>query len=114
MSACLFCKILRKEIPARTVYEDDSVFAFKDSNPQAPVHILIIPRKHVPTTLDFGEEEKDLIGHMVLVANKLAREAGIAERGYRVVLNTNPESGQSVYHVHLHLLGGRRMHWPPG
>lgn len=114
MSDCIFCKIIDKKIPARIVYEDEHALAFEDVNPQAPVHTLVIPRKHIPTLLDIKEEDNNLIGHLVKVATKVATDKGIAERGFRVVTNCNPESGQTVYHIHLHVLGGRQMHWPPG
>ncbi|WP_333654086.1 histidine triad nucleotide-binding protein [Dissulfurispira sp.] len=114
MSDCIFCKIIDKKIPARIIYEDEHALAFEDVNPQAPVHTLVIPRKHIPTLLDIKEEDNNLIGHLVKVANKIANDKGIAERGFRVVINCNPESGQTVYHIHLHILGGRQMHWPPG
>ncbi|MDA8213974.1 MAG: histidine triad nucleotide-binding protein [Nitrospiraceae bacterium] len=114
MSDCIFCKIIDKKIPARIVYEDEHALAFEDVNPQAPVHTLVIPRKHIPTLLDIKEEDNNLIGHLVKVANKIANDKGIAERGFRIVTNCNPESGQTVYHIHLHILGGRQMHWPPG
>lgn len=115
MGDCIFCKIIEKKIPSRVVYEDDLVFAFEDINPQAPVHTLVIPKKHIPTLLDMKEGEDDhLIGHLFKTANKIARDKGIAERGFRLVTNCNAESGQTVYHIHLHLLGGRPMHWPPG
>jgi histidine triad (HIT) family protein len=114
MGDCIFCRIAEKKIPARIVYEDDLVLAFEDVNPQAPVHTLIIPRKHIATLLDAGDEDLHLYGHIMNVANIIAREKGIAERGFRLVTNCNPESGQSVYHIHFHLLGGRYMQWPPG
>lgn len=114
MSDCIFCKIVDKKIPARIVYEDEHAIAFEDINPQAPVHTLVIPKKHIPTLLDIKEEDNNLVGHMLKVANKIAKDKGIAERGFRVVTNCNPESGQTVYHIHLHILGGRQMHWPPG
>jgi len=111
---CIFCKILEKKIPAKIIYEDDLVIAFEDVNPQSPVHALIIPRKHISTNLDITEKDNALIGHMFQAANKIAKDKGIAERGFRLVMNCNPESGQTVFHVHLHILGGRHMHWPPG
>ena len=114
MSDCIFCKIIEKKVPARIVYEDDSVFAFEDVNPQAPVHTLIVPKKHISTLLDLKEEDSGLIGHIFKVAAKIAKDKGIAERGFRTVVNCNPESGQTVYHLHFHILGGRHMHWPPG
>jgi histidine triad (HIT) family protein len=112
--SCTFCRIVNKEIPAKIVYEDDKVLAFHDINPQAPYHILVIPKKHISTLLELTEEDKDLIGHIYLVMNKLAQELGVAERGYRVVVNCNREAGQTVFHVHFHFLAGREMHWPPG
>lgn len=114
MSDCIFCKIAEKKIPSKIVYEDDRIVAFEDVSPQAPVHILLIPRKHIPTLLDAGEGDLDIFGHIVKTAGRIAGEKGIAERGFRLVTNCNPESGQSVYHIHFHLLGGRPMHWPPG
>jgi histidine triad (HIT) family protein len=114
MSDCIFCKIIEKKIPSKIVYEDDIALAFEDINPQAPVHTLVIPKKHIATVLDLKEEDSPLMGHLVKVADKIAREKGIAERGFRLVINCNPESGQEVYHIHLHLVGGRPMHWPPG
>ncbi len=114
MSDCIFCKIVEKKIPAKIIYEDEYALAFEDINPQAPVHTLIIPKKHIPTLLDIKEEDNNLVGHLLKVANKIANDKGIAERGFRIVTNCNPESGQTVYHIHLHILGGRQMHWPPG
>lgn len=111
---CIFCKIAAKDIPAKVVYEDDLSVAFEDINPQAPVHILIIPKKHIPNSLALTEEDKALIGHLFMVANRIAREKGIAERGFRLVNNCNAEAGQTVFHLHVHLLGGRPMGWPPG
>ena len=114
MTDCIFCKIIEKKIPSKIVYEDDIALAFEDINPQAPVHTLVIPKKHIATVLDLKEEDAHLMDHLVKIANKIAMEKGIAERGFRLVTNCNPESGQAVYHIHLHLLGGRPMHWPPG
>ncbi len=114
MTDCLFCRIAAKKMPARIVYEDEGIVAFEDINPQAPVHVLIIPRKHISTSLDIRGEDHALIGSMFDTANRIARDRKIAGRGFRLVMNTNPEAGQSVYHIHLHLLAGRRMHWPPG
>jgi histidine triad (HIT) family protein len=110
----LFCKIISKKIPAKIIYEDEGVLVFEDINPQAPVHALVVPKKHISTTLDMSNEDDALIGHLFQTAGKIAKEKGIAERGFRLVVNTNPEAGQTVYHIHLHLLGGRHMHWPPG
>lgn len=114
MHDCLFCRIIEKKIPARIIHEDEDVLAFEDINPQAPVHILVIPRKHVATSLDILPEDHALVGKLFQTAAAIAREKGIAERGFRLVMNTNAEAGQTVYHIHLHLLGGRPMHWPPG
>jgi len=114
MSETLFSKIIRKEIPASIVFEDDDVLAFRDINPQAPIHILIIPKKPIPTLNDIQPEDAPLIGKLYLVAKQLASELGLAEDGYRTVFNCNRDGGQEVYHLHLHLLGGRQMTWPPG
>ena len=111
---CLFCKIIKKEIPAKIVYEDDTVLAFEDINPQAPVHILIIPKKHISTSLEVTEDDHALIGKLFQTANSLARERGVAEQGFRTVINCNRDAGQTVFHIHLHLLAGRPMSWPPG
>jgi histidine triad (HIT) family protein len=111
---CLFCKIIDQEIPAKIIYEDDKVVAFNDINPQAPVHILIIPRQHIATSNDLQPEHEELVGHIVTVAQKLAKQLEIAESGYRIVMNCNSDGGQAVYHLHLHLLGGRKLEWPPG
>ncbi|MDH5202329.1 MAG: histidine triad nucleotide-binding protein [Nitrospirota bacterium] len=111
---CIFCNIAEKKLPAKIIFEDEHVVAFEDINPQAPVHILIIPKKHISTILDLKEEDNNLVAHIVKIANKIANDKGIAQRGFRVVTNCNPESGQSVYHIHFHVLGGRHMHWPPG
>jgi len=114
MTDCLFCKIRDGEIPGDKVYEDDDVIAFRDVNPQASTHILVIPIQHIATINDLEDEDSVLIGNMVLVAKKLAADEGIEEDGYRLVLNCNEAAGQSVFHIHLHLIGGRRMSWPPG
>ena len=114
MNDCLFCRISEKKIPAKLVYEDRNAVAFEDIQPQAPVHVLIVPKKHISTSLDITDEDDGLIGHLFRIAGQIAKEKGIAERGFRLLMNTNPEAGQSVYHIHLHLLGGRQMHWPPG
>ncbi|MDH7601463.1 MAG: histidine triad nucleotide-binding protein [Armatimonadota bacterium] len=113
MTDCIFCKIARKEMGS-LIYEDELVAAFDDVNPQAPVHVLIVPKNHVERLLDVGDDDKLLLGHILVVANKIARERGVAEAGYRVVVNCNREAGQSVWHLHFHLLGGRKMGWPPG
>lgn len=111
---CLFCRIRDREIPAKIVHEDALCVAFEDIAPQAPVHLLVIPRKHVATALDLAAEDDALVGHMHRVAARLAAERGIAEGGFRTVMNCNAGAGQSVFHIHLHLLGGRQMRWPPG
>jgi histidine triad (HIT) family protein len=109
---CLFCRIVRKEIPAKLVAEDDHCVAFRDINPQAPVHVLVIPREHVPSLNQATDAA--MLGRLSLMAAELARKEGISESGYRTVVNTNSAAGQTVFHVHLHLLGGRSMGWPPG
>jgi histidine triad (HIT) family protein len=114
MSECIFCKIAAKKIQARIIYEDNLALAFEDINPQAPVHTLIIPKKHISTALDIVDGDHSLIGHLFHVASQIAKDKSIAEKGFRLVMNTNAEAGQSVFHIHLHLLGGRAMHWPPG
>ena len=111
---CLFCKICEKEIDASIVFENERVVAFEDINPKAPTHIQIIPRKHVATTLDLGPEDREVVGEIFEVAARLARERGFAEDGFRLAVNTNAAAGQSVYHLHVHLLGGRTFGWPPG
>ncbi len=111
---CLFCKIIRGEIPANIQYQDEKVTAFADINPQAPVHTVIVPKQHIATLNDLQPDNFSLIGYMVNTAKDLAKEFGIAEQGYRVLMNCNDHGGQTVFHIHLHLLGGRRMHWPPG
>jgi len=114
MSDCLFCKFVSGEIQPDVVYEDDEVLAFRDVNPQAPTHVLVIPKRHISTLNDLQADDAALIGRLYLAAQQVARDEGIAEPGYRTLINCNPEAGQSVFHIHLHLLGGRRMHWPPG
>lgn len=114
MSECIFCKIAAKKIPARIIHEDDLAIAFEDINPQAPVHTLIIPKKHISTALDITEEDHAIIGQLFHIAAQIARDKDIADKGFRLVMNTNADAGQAVFHIHLHLLGGRSMHWPPG
>ena len=114
MTDCLFCKMVSGEIQPDVVFEDDEVLAFRDVNPQAPVHVLVIPKSHIATTNELTPEHAGLVGKMVLAARQIAADEGIAEPGYRMVMNCNPEAGQSVYHIHLHMLGGRPMNWPPG
>jgi histidine triad (HIT) family protein len=109
MEDSIFLKIIRREVPATIEFEDDEIIAIRDINPQAPVHILVIPKKFIPTVNDISEEDAPLIGKMVLVAQRIAREQGIAERGYRLVMNVNHDGGQVVYHIHLHLLGGTKL-----
>lgn len=114
MADCIFCKIAQGEIPANKVYEDEQAVAFSDINPKAPVHILIIPRRHIPTLLEIEDQDRDLVAHLHKVANQVAVEKGLSERGFRLVINCKAEAGQEVYHLHFHLLGGRKMNWPPG
>lgn len=110
---CLFCKIVAGEIPANRIYEDSEVIAFNDINPQAPTHALIIPRKHISTLNEAAESDKSILGAMSLAAAKIAKEQGFDQTGYRTVMNCNEHGGQTVYHIHLHLLGGKAMGWPP-
>jgi histidine triad (HIT) family protein len=114
MSDCLFCKIIAGTIPAKLVHQDDRAVAFRDINPQAPTHVLIVPRQHIPSINDLSEGDAPLVGHLHLVAAKLAQAEGIAAGGYRVLFNTGAQAGQTVAHIHLHLLGGRVLGWPPG
>lgn len=114
MNDCLFCKIAAGTIPAKVVHQDDDAVAIVDINPQAPTHLLVIPRKHIPTLNDLTPEDDALVGRLHRLAARLAAERGIAAQGWRAVFNTNPGAGQSVFHIHLHLLGGRQLTWPPG
>ncbi len=114
MAETLFSKIIRREIPADIVYEDDYVLAFRDINPQAPVHVLFIPKQPVATLNDLAPEQAELVGRLVLAAAAFAKREGVAESGYRTVFNCNEDGGQSVFHIHLHLLAGRKLGWPPG
>jgi histidine triad (HIT) family protein len=114
MPDCLFCKIVEKQIPARLVHEDEHTLAFEDIDPQAPIHLLVIPRKHIPTLNDVTAEDEALVGKLFTTAARLARDRGVAERGWRAVLNVNRDAHQLVFHVHLHLLAGRAFQWPPG
>jgi len=114
MENCLFCKIVEGQIPSKIVYQDEDVVAFEDINPQAPYHVLVVPRRHIPSMTDITSEDGPLLASIYMAATKLARERGIAERGFRFVTNVGPDSGQSVFHLHFHLLGGRRLAWPPG
>ncbi|MFQ5840192.1 MAG: histidine triad nucleotide-binding protein [Candidatus Methylomirabilales bacterium] len=111
---CLFCRVLRREIPATMVFEDDQVVAFRDINPQAPVHILIIPKRHIATMNECRPEDEGLVGHLLCTGARLAKAEGRDATGFRLVVNTNADAGQSVFHLHCHLLGGRKMAWPPG
>jgi histidine triad (HIT) family protein len=113
MEDCLFCKIVKKEIPSETVLENDNLIAFEDINPQAPTHILIIPKEHFGSLKEIPEDKKGILAELLLGARQIAEEKGLS-RGYRIVLNTGKESGQAVFHIHFHLLGGRPMAWPPG
>jgi histidine triad (HIT) family protein len=112
--ACIFCQIVEGKVPAKTVASDDRLLAFHDVNPQAPTHLLVIPRRHVTSLADLGVADDGLVGAMVRQARDIANQLGLGERGYRLVLNCGDDAGYSVYHVHLHLLGGRRLGWPPG
>jgi histidine triad (HIT) family protein len=114
MADTLFARIAAGEIPADIVYQDEDVVAFRDVNPQAPVHVLVIPRKPIPTLNDLTPEDAALVGKLFLAAKQVAEQEGIAEAGYRTVINCNAQAGQTVFHVHLHVLGGRPMRWPPG
>jgi histidine triad (HIT) family protein len=111
---CLFCKILAGDIPADIVYESDTAIAFRDINPQAPTHVLIIPRQHIATINDIGVGDQDVVGSLFSVAREIAKAEGFAEDGYRTVMTCNADAGQTVFHIHLHLLGGRALSWPPG
>ena len=111
---CLFCKMVSGQIKPTTVYEDDDVLAFKDINPQAPVHVLVIPKKHIATLNDLSDKDAFLLGKLSMTAVRIAKDMGIAASGYRTVMNCNADGGQSVFHLHLHLFGGRFMRWPPG
>lgn len=112
--SCLFCQIIAGEIPAKIVYQDDTVLAFEDIAPKAPTHILVIPRKHLATVNDLTDTDTAVAGRLVQTAKILAKKLGIAEDGYRLVINCNDQGGQEIHHIHLHLLGGRQMTWPPG
>lgn len=111
---CIFCKIIEGKIPANIAYQDDLVIAIDDIQPKAPVHRLIIPKQHIPTINDLQDKDTLLVGHMIQTAKSLAKELGIADNGYRLIFNCNEGGGQAVFHIHLHLLGGRSMQWPPG
>ncbi len=114
MSDCLFCKIIDGEISADVVYQNDQVLAFRDINPQAPVHVLLIPKRHIATLNDLNTEDGELIDQLYLAAKQVALELDVAEKGYRTLINCNHDGGQDVFHIHMHLMAGRRMGWPPG
>lgn len=114
MTGCLFCKILSGDIPADIIYESDTALAFRDINPQAPTHVLIIPRKHIATINDIDDEDQAIVGSLYTAAKSIAATEGLTDEGYRAVMNCNEAAGQSVFHIHLHLLGGRPLSWPPG
>ena len=110
----IFTKIMNKEIPAQIVYEDEKCLAFRDINPQAPVHVLLIPKKEIPTMNDAAPADAELLGYLMLKAPEIAKQLGVAEKGYRLVINTNEHAGQTVPHIHIHIIGGRELSWPPG
>ncbi|MDK2800091.1 MAG: histidine triad family protein [Clostridiales bacterium] len=114
MPDCIFCKIVSKEIPASIIYENDKVVAFKDINPVAPVHILIVPKQHISSVLEIEESDTDVIHHIFMICKKLAKDLGITENGFRIVNNCGHDGGQTVDHIHFHVLGGRTLTWPPG
>lgn len=114
MQDCLFCKMVRGEIQPKKVYEDDRVLAFRDINPQAPIHVLVIPKEHIATLNDLRPEHAELVGELYLAARQVAASEGLAESGYRTVMKCGHDAGQAVYHIHLHVLGGRELRWPPG
>lgn len=111
---CIFCKIIEKKIPSKIVFEDESVTAFEDVNPQAPVHTLVVPKKHIPDIHSIVETDRELVGHLFWVAKKIAADKNLDVKGYRMVINNGPGAGQTVFHIHLHILSGRRFSWPPG
>ena len=114
MTDCLFCKIVNREIPGSIAYEDDRILAFNDINPQAPTHVLLVPKRHIASLNDLAPGDDQIVGELARRAAAIAKERGIATGGYRTVFNTNRDAGQTVFHIHLHLLGGRAMQWPPG
>jgi len=114
MEKCIFCEIAEKRLESKVVYEDDRVVAFKDVHPQAPVHILLIPKKHIPGVTGVREEDRELIGHILMVSQQIARDFSVYQCGYRLVVNSGPDAGQAVNHLHVHLLAGRKLKWPPG
>ena len=114
MSNCLFCRIVDRQIPSKIVHEDELAVAFEDVNPQAPTHVLVVPRQHIASLNGTAAADSSLLGHLLTTCITIAKQRGLVESGYRIVMNTGPDGGQSVFHLHLHLLGGRPMHWPPG
>jgi len=111
---CIFCKIAKGEIPAKIIFKDDKVVAFEEISPQGPVHILVIPTKHIPTLLDITDEDEKLMGYMYTVINKIAEEKSLNDKGFRLVINCKKDAGQEIFHVHIHMIGGRKFGWPPG
>jgi len=114
LPTCLFCRIVQRQAPGKIVYEDEQVVAIEDAHPQAPIHLLVLPRKHLPSLKEAGPEDEPLLGHLLTVAAQLAREGRLESRGYRTVINTGSFAGQSIFHLHVHVLGGRVFRWPPG
>nr|WP_312290535.1 histidine triad nucleotide-binding protein [Clostridium chromiireducens] len=114
MDDCIFCKIVKGEIPSKKIYEDDQVYAFYDINPEAPVHFLVIPKDHIASANDLNDNNADIVSHIFKIINKLAVELNISDKGYRIVNNCGEDGGQTVKHIHFHVLGGRCLHWPPG
>lgn len=114
MLDCLFCRLIKGEVKSKAIYEDDEIFAFEDINPQAPIHFLIIPKKHIAGITQLREEDGELVGKIHLVARRMAKKYSLSENGFRVVINSGPDAGETVKHLHFHLLGGRKFNWPPG
>lgn len=114
MTDCLFCKMVKGDIKTDTVYENEHILAFRDINPQAPVHVLVIPKRHISTLNDLTDRDVDMAGQLLIAAKDIAKQLGVAEEGYRTVMNCNALAGQTVFHIHLHVIGGRAMLWPPG
>lgn len=114
MSACIFCRIIEGNIPAKIVYQDEHTLAFDDVNPQAPIHTLVIPKRHVASVQDLGESDQALLGRMLLTCAKIAKDKGLSDSGFRLIANTGRDGGQTVFHLHFHVMGGRHMGWPPG
>jgi len=114
LKECIFCKIIKKEIPSSIIYEDGEILAFNDINPQAPVHVIIIPKRHIERVSELKAEDSELASKLILAGNEIARKKGLVDPGYRLVINCNKDAGQEVFHLHMHMLGGRKMGWPPG